>query len=120
MTRAQPTLDAVGKKVLERLPVWSFTWRFLYQSLPLTADTYVQNAWRPFVDQQVIPILKEHLDDFFGIFKDVIAAATKNPNVGGAGGQLRLELGIGAREGLVAVLIRLETLLERGEPIVAQ
>ena len=84
MARAQPTLDAIGKEVLERLPVWSFTWRFLYQSLPLTADTYVQNAWRPFVDQQVIPILKEHLDDFFGIFKDVIAAATKNRNVGRA------------------------------------
>ncbi len=77
--RSQPALDAVGKEILARLPVWGFTWRFLYQSLPLTADDYVKAEWQRFVDQDVLPILKSHTGDFIGALQDVIAELSRHP-----------------------------------------
>jgi hypothetical protein len=77
--RAQPALDAVGKEILTRLPVWGFTWRLLYQSLPITADDYVKAEWQRFVDHDVLPILKSHTGDFIGALQDVIAEVSSHP-----------------------------------------
>lgn len=83
-SRAQPTIDAVGQEILARLPVWGFTWRYVYQSLPITGDDHVREAWEKFVDDEVKPILREHIDDFFGAFQDVVVQARRNPRIGEA------------------------------------
>jgi hypothetical protein len=84
IARAQPTLDAVGKEIIKRLPVWSLTWRFVYDALPLTENVHVRGEWNEFVETEIVPILQNHLDDFLGAFGDVIAAASKNERVGRA------------------------------------
>lgn len=84
ISRAQPTLDAVGKEIIKRLPVWSLTWRFVYDKLPLTENDHVREVWNEFVETEIVPILQAHVDDFLGAFGDVIAAASKNEKVGAA------------------------------------
>ncbi len=79
--RARPTLDAIGDEILARLPVWSLTWRYLYEKLPLTAEDTVQREWNRFVDAEVVPILREHIDDAVGALDDVISEAARNPRV---------------------------------------
>lgn len=83
-SRARPTLDAIGTEIIKRLPVWSLGWRLVYEALPLTDDRLVREAWNQFVSQEVMPILRDHLDDFLGSFRDVIAAASRNEKVAAA------------------------------------
>lgn len=82
--RAQPTLDAIGSEIFARLPVWSLTWRWVYESLPLTEDGQVERLWRRFVDEEILPILKRHVDDALGAVRDVIAESARNPRLAAA------------------------------------
>ena len=82
LRRAKPSLDAIGTEVLERLPVWSFTWRLLYERLPLTGEDYLRMEWNRFVANEVAPILRTHIGDVLGAFQDVVAEVAKNPKVG--------------------------------------
>ena len=82
--RAKPTMDAIGAEVWKRLPVWSFTWRFLYQSLPLTGDRILKSEVDRFWQEEATPILREHAGDFLAILQDIVAESAANPRVAAA------------------------------------
>jgi hypothetical protein len=79
--RAKPTMDAIGAEVWKRLPLWSFTWRILFQSLPLTGDRVLKAEVDRFWQEETVPILREHAGDFLAILQDIIAESAANPRV---------------------------------------
>lgn len=81
-TRLQPVLDEIGAEIWDRVPLWSFSWRAIYQSLPLTADDHFKKRWDTFVDEEVIPILEDHSADMIEVARVVARDSLANPKVG--------------------------------------
>jgi hypothetical protein len=82
--RAQPTLDAIGEEVWQRLPLWGFTWRFLYQTIPLTSDRMLKSEVNRFWREETLPILRAHAGDFLGILEDILKEGADSPRMSGA------------------------------------
>ncbi len=76
--RAQPAIEALMGELMKKAPLWSFTWRYIYQSLPLTSDRYLKEALARFWREDAIPILKAHSDDFLLIAQDIVREASGN------------------------------------------
>ena len=81
-TRLQPVLDEIGAEIWDRVPLWAFTWRALYQSLPLTADDHFERRWNAFVEEEVVPILEGHSADMIEVARGVAKETLENPKVG--------------------------------------
>jgi hypothetical protein len=58
--RIEPVIRRIGEEIWRQLPIWSFSWRLAYQTLPFTSNDHVRNAWRRFRDEKVLPILRSH------------------------------------------------------------
>ncbi len=82
--RARPTIDALGREILRQAPLWTFTWKYIYQKLPFTQENLVGQEWERFVTSQVQPLIKERLGDLFKIVQDVIDETKNNPRVAAA------------------------------------
>jgi hypothetical protein len=80
--RLQPVLDEIGAEIWGRVPLWAFSWRAIYQSLPLTADDHFKKRWDTFVEEEVIPILKDHSADMIEVARVVAKDSLANPKVG--------------------------------------
>ncbi|MGH7200924.1 MAG: hypothetical protein ACREJB_09990, partial [Planctomycetaceae bacterium] len=68
-------------EIWQRLPVWSFTWRYFADAAPLKRDDYVEKEWRRFLKSEAFPILEKHTDDFVGVVQTSIAEASRHPEV---------------------------------------
>lgn len=82
--RVRPTVDAIGKEILGRMPLWALTWKYLYQNLPFTEEGLVREEWDRFVIQEVQPIIRSRLDDLFAVLGDVVDQSRENPRVAAA------------------------------------
>jgi hypothetical protein len=83
-SRAQPAIEALMNELMRKAPVWGFTWRYLYQTLPLTSDRYLKDALARFWREDAIPILKAHSDDFLLIAQDIVREAAANKTLSDA------------------------------------
>ena len=77
----RPVLDEVGEEIWEKLPLWSFGWRIVYQSLPLTADDHFERRWNRFLERKIVPILKSHSGDIIEVSRKVAKETLANPRV---------------------------------------
>jgi hypothetical protein len=82
--RARPTIEALTAEIVAQAPVWSLTWRVVYQSLPFTSDQWVKEALERFWQTQAVPILKAHARDFLLIAEDILREAAANPRIAAA------------------------------------
>lgn len=61
--RIRPVIADISREIFREFPVWGLSWRLAYQALPFTSNDHVERAWRTFVDEKVIPILRTHADE---------------------------------------------------------
>ena len=77
----RPIVEELGKQIWNKVPVWGFTWRLMYQSLPLTRDDHFERAWQEFVTTEIVPIVKSSQGDILAAVKRVARQALSNEQV---------------------------------------
>ncbi|MBN1441972.1 MAG: hypothetical protein JXA90_04640 [Planctomycetes bacterium] len=80
----EPVTDDIGREIWDRFPLWGLSWRIAFQSLPLTRDDYFERRWKRFIDEEVIPILKSHSEELFGLSREIARETLANPRVAAA------------------------------------
>lgn len=86
--RAQPLVIAIGNELWQKVSVWGFTWRFLYDKTPLVPRrTKFRKEFERFVDREAVPILERHSGKIVTVVQQVIRDASANPSVRAAARQ---------------------------------
>ena len=82
--RAEPTVSDIGGDLWDRVSLWRFTWRYLYDKTPLSPNRdKVRREFRRFVDEEAVPVLEEHSDRIVTVVQQVISDAAANPRIRG-------------------------------------
>ncbi|EKK02731.1 hypothetical protein RBSH_01958 [Rhodopirellula baltica SH28] len=55
--------ESIGREIWGKASLWRFGWRALYDSAPLPERELVREEWSRFVEQEVVPIVEDHLDE---------------------------------------------------------
>jgi hypothetical protein len=78
---ATPVVEDIGAELWDRASLWRFGWRYAYDVLPLTNRNLVKAEWSRFVDEEAIPVVESHFDEFIDVQKRIIVETTSNPAV---------------------------------------
>ncbi|HRA86646.1 MAG TPA: hypothetical protein PK992_01205 [Planctomycetaceae bacterium] len=76
-----PAASELGKVLWDRVSLWSFTWRYLYDASPLPEKNAVKTEFDRFLDQEVRPQLEARSDQFVVITQRIIARVSRNERV---------------------------------------
>jgi hypothetical protein len=79
--RAEPVARQVGEELWQKVSVWRFGWRLIYDVSPLPEKKLTDQEWNRFFDHDAMPILEKHSEDFAGIIRDVIRDTAANKQV---------------------------------------
>lgn len=80
--RAEPTANEIGREIWDRLSIWRFGWRMVYDHTPLLPDrNLTSKEWNRFVDAEVVPILEQHTNDLVKVTQGVLRDVSKNERV---------------------------------------
>ena len=66
---AQPLAMDIGKSMWNRFSLVSFSWRYLYDVLPLPERNAVRTEFQRFLDQEAVPELESRTDEFVDVTK---------------------------------------------------
>jgi len=83
-TRTEPEVRAVGRELWQRVSLWRFGWRVLYDSTPLPDRNLTEREWNRFVEQEAKPVLERHTPEFVRTINEVLRDISQNPQVQGA------------------------------------
>jgi hypothetical protein len=78
---AEPVVEEVGRELWDKASLWRFGWRAVYDKSPLPQQDLVQNEWDRFVEQQAVPILEAHTDQFVNAVQKTMLDIAQNPQV---------------------------------------
>ncbi len=76
-----PMANELGQELWNRVSLWSFTWRYLYDVSPLPEKKAVKTEFDRFLDQEVKPQLESHSDEFVAVTQRIISRVSKNEKV---------------------------------------
>ena len=76
-----PVASELGRELWDRVSLWSFTWRYLYDVSPLPAKNAVKSEFERFLDQEVRPQLEARSDQFVTITQRIISRVSRNDRV---------------------------------------
>ena len=80
--RAEPTVIDIGSDLWNRVSLWRFTWRYVYDKTPLLPNRRkFRNEFDRFVNREALPVLADHSDEIVRIAEQVIRDASANPRV---------------------------------------
>ncbi len=79
--RAEPVARKVGEELWQKVSVWRFGWRLIYDVSPLPEKNLTDQEWNRFFDHDAMPILEKHSEDFAGLITDVLRDAAANDHV---------------------------------------
>ncbi|MCH5376742.1 MAG: hypothetical protein JJ992_22480, partial [Planctomycetes bacterium] len=78
---AEPTVNEVGQEMWQRASLWRFGWRYVYDKSPLPEKNLTRQEWQRFVNEDAIPVLENHIDDFVRVQQRILADVARNPRV---------------------------------------
>ncbi|MBC8872493.1 MAG: hypothetical protein H8E44_23925 [Planctomycetes bacterium] len=78
---AEPTATEVGREIWQRASLWRFGWRYAYDWSPLPEKNLTEREWKRFVEDDAMPVLQSHTDDFVKVQQRVLTDVAKNPKV---------------------------------------
>ncbi len=78
---ATPLLEAVGAEMWQKVSIWRFAWRYVYDGSVGPSDKLVQQEWRRFMEQHAMPILQSHSQDFVEVQTVIVRELAANPQV---------------------------------------
>ena len=76
-----PMASELGRQLWDRVSLWSFTWRYLYDVSPLPGKNAVKTEFDRFLDQEVKPQLGSRADQFVLVTQRIISRVSKNEKV---------------------------------------
>ena len=76
-----PVASELGKELWDRVSLWSFTWRYLYDVSPLPQKNAVKTEFDRFLEQEVRPQLESRSDQFVAITQRIISRVSRNDRV---------------------------------------
>lgn len=59
----QAPAEEIGREIWNKASLWRFGWRAIYDKSPLPERELLQEEWRRFVEQEVVPTVENHLDE---------------------------------------------------------
>jgi hypothetical protein len=77
----EPAANEVGREIWQRVSLWRFGWRFAYDKSPLPERQLVEREWRRFVEQEALPVLEEHSDEFLKVVQNSLRDTANNQRV---------------------------------------
>jgi len=78
---AEPLANQVGLEIWARASLWRFGWRYLYDKSPLPEKNLTQTEWDRFVQDDVIPVLQQHSEDFITAQRQILIDVVHNPKI---------------------------------------
>lgn len=75
---AQPPVEEIGRELWDRASLWRFGWRAMYDKTPLPRRDLVRDEWDRFIDEEAIPVLESHVDDFVVALERIVADIAVN------------------------------------------
>ena len=78
---AEPAVTELSRDLWERVSLWRFGWRYTYDVLPLARKNLAQKEWERFLQEEVVPILQEHTDEFVQIQQRILVETAQNPKI---------------------------------------
>ena len=69
--RSKPLIEEIGEELWGRLPKWELGWRYVYGQLPFTDSEIMRRRWGRYMEEEAIPVLEAHTDDFLGVVEEV-------------------------------------------------
>ena len=90
--KAQPILREIGRELWDALPMWSLSWRALFDSIPYTSQNRVDVWWAEFVETKAIPIMAAHEADLIKALEELVEEGAADPEVRKALGDATLRL----------------------------
>ncbi len=76
-----PMASELGQELWDRVSLWSFTWRYLYDVSPLPEKNAVKTEFDRFLDQEVKPQLESRSDQFVAVTQRIISRVSRNEKV---------------------------------------
>lgn len=78
---AIPVATELGKALWNRVSLWSFTWRFVYDKSPLPKRNAVREEFQRFVNEEALPELRSRTDQFIEMTEVIVKRVMENPEV---------------------------------------
>jgi hypothetical protein len=78
---AEPAVDEVGREIWQRASLWRFAWRYVYDRSPLPEQNLTRREWQRFVDEEAVPVLENHIEDFVRVQQKILSDVARNPQV---------------------------------------
>jgi hypothetical protein len=60
----EPLANEIGEEMFARVSLWRFGWRLLYDKSPLPEKNLTRSEWNRFMDEEGLPVLNSHANDF--------------------------------------------------------
>lgn len=73
--------ETIGREIWGRASLWRFGWRAVYDQAPLPKRDMVQEEWRRFVDEEVLPIIESHMDEIVVAIQRTMMDVADNPRL---------------------------------------
>jgi hypothetical protein len=79
--QATPLLERIGSEMWQKVSLWRFAWRYVYDGSVAPTDRLVNREWNRFVQQHAMPILESHTQDFVDLQTAIVRELAANPLV---------------------------------------
>ena len=77
----RPVALDIGRELWDRVSLWSFTWRYLYDVSPLPERNAVRKEFERFLVEEIRPAMETRVDDFVAATERIVRAISQNPEV---------------------------------------
>ncbi|MFM7057869.1 MAG: hypothetical protein ACKO2P_13195 [Planctomycetota bacterium] len=77
----RPAALELGRELWDRVSLWSFTWRYLYDVSPLPERNAVRREFERFLEHEIRPSIDARTDDFVKVTERVVARISRNDQV---------------------------------------
>lgn len=78
---AEPLARDIGRSLWDRVSLFSFTWRYLYDISPLPQRDAVNTEFQRFIDSEAIPEMESRTDEIIEVTRSVIDRTMDNERV---------------------------------------
>lgn len=76
-----PVASELGQELWDRVSLWSFTWRYLYDVSPLPEKKAVKAEFDRFLEEEVRPQLESRSEQFVEVTQRIISRVSNNEQV---------------------------------------
>ncbi|HEX4149002.1 MAG TPA: hypothetical protein VHY20_08440, partial [Pirellulales bacterium] len=79
--QTEPVLREVGEELWQHVSLWRFGWRFAYDLSPLPEKNLMDREWNRFVQEDALPTLEKHSDQFVDLIKNILRDVSRDPRL---------------------------------------